>query len=223
MGQTSDKISSRVAERWWSEVSCRDDSRVVRRLHRPQVVDGVYRRDEGAWLDDFCPFRDQVGVMALLEHVHGVAIQRQMVPYGTTEHGRAYNRGDFQANPINAVVVGQRHGRDYGPGGKTVFTLLMSALAAVYRLPCEQETFGGQPMGWQRWRRCLLEQMRELVIVLAQGAYSISHLAAYSLLIGVKLKEVRLGIGPRQDILAKYRLISHMESLYIGISEQKFA
>jgi len=80
MGQTSDEISPRVAERWCSEVACRDDSRVVRRLHRSQVVDGVYRQDEGAWLDDFCHFRDQVGVMALLDHVHGVAIQRQMVP-----------------------------------------------------------------------------------------------------------------------------------------------
>ncbi|HEX9872301.1 MAG TPA: hypothetical protein VGC99_27630 [Candidatus Tectomicrobia bacterium] len=61
-----------------------------------------------------------------------------------------------------------------------------------------------------RWMHTVRhEQMRELVIVLAQGAYGISHLAAYSL-IGVKLKEVRLGIGPRQDILAKYRLISHV-------------
>jgi hypothetical protein len=41
--------------------------------------------------------------------------------YGTPEHGRHHNRRDFQPNPINAVVVRQWHGRDYGPGGKTVF------------------------------------------------------------------------------------------------------
>jgi hypothetical protein len=41
--------------------------------------------------------------------------------YGTAEHGRSHNRRDFQANPINAVVVRKWHGRDYGPGGKTVF------------------------------------------------------------------------------------------------------
>jgi hypothetical protein len=41
--------------------------------------------------------------------------------YGTPEHGRQGNRRDFQANPINAVVVRQWNGRDYGPAGKTVF------------------------------------------------------------------------------------------------------
>jgi hypothetical protein len=41
--------------------------------------------------------------------------------YGTPEHGRHHHRGDFQANPIHAVVVRQWQGRDYGPGGNTVF------------------------------------------------------------------------------------------------------
>ena len=40
---------------------------------------------------------------------------------GTPEHGRAHHRRDFQANPINAVVVRKWHGREYCPGGKTVF------------------------------------------------------------------------------------------------------
>ena len=179
--------------------------------------------------------------------------------YGTPEHGRQGNRRDFQANPINAVVVRQWNGRDYGPAGKTVFltnapvdkplrpfdddddrslienccikeakqqwelghppqktdravrvhvlfTLLMFALATAYRLPCEREDMGGEPVGWQRWRRQLLEQTRELVIVFAQGYYGIFHLAEYSLLLGVKLKDVPPGIGTRQEILAKYRL-----------------
>jgi hypothetical protein len=41
--------------------------------------------------------------------------------YGTPEHGRHRNRRDFQANPINAVVVRKWRGKDYGPAGKTVF------------------------------------------------------------------------------------------------------
>ena len=41
--------------------------------------------------------------------------------YGTPEHERYANRRDFQPNPINAVVVRQWNGKDYGPGGKTVF------------------------------------------------------------------------------------------------------
>jgi hypothetical protein len=179
--------------------------------------------------------------------------------YGTPEHRRQGNRRDFQANPINAVVVRQWNGRDYGPAGKTVFltnapvdkplrpfddyddrslienccikeakqqwdlghppqktdravrvhvlfTLLMFALATAYRLQCEREDRGGEPVGWQRWRRQLLEQTRDKVIVFAQGYYGIFHLAEYSLLLGVKLKDVPPGIGTRQEILAKYRL-----------------
>lgn len=179
--------------------------------------------------------------------------------YGTPEHGRQHNRRTFQANPINAVVVRKWNGKDYGPGGKTVFltngsvdkplqpfddydersliencciketkqqwdlghppqktaravrvhvvfTLLMFALATAYRLQCEREARGGNPVGWQRWRRQLVEQTRDRVIVFAQGYYGIFHLAEYSLLLGVKLKDVPPGIGSRQQVLAKYEL-----------------
>jgi hypothetical protein len=182
--------------------------------------------------------------------------------YGTPEHRRTQNRRDFQPNPINAVVVRKWNNRDYGPGGKTVFltnasvekplqpfddyddrslienccikeskqqwslqhppkktaravrmhilfTLLMFALATAYRLQCEQETVGKEPVGWQRWRRQLLEQTRDLVIVFAEGCYGLFHIAEYSLLLGVKLKDVPPGIGTRREILAKYRLIAH--------------
>jgi hypothetical protein len=87
-----------------------------------------------------------------------------------------------------------------------LFTLLMFALATAYRLQCEREALGGEPVGWHRWRRQLLEQTREKVIVFAQGHYGIFHLAEYSLLLGVKLKDVPPDIGGRQQVLAKYGL-----------------
>ena len=59
----------------------RDDARVARRLYRKQVVDGVYRLDEGALLDDFFHFLQELGVVALLSEVQGTAIQREMVPF----------------------------------------------------------------------------------------------------------------------------------------------
>jgi Transposase DDE domain len=179
--------------------------------------------------------------------------------YGTPEHGRHHNRRDFEPNRINAVVVRKWHNRDYGPGGKTVFltnaavakplqpfddyddrslienccikeskqqwslkhppqktaravrvhvlfTLLMFALATAYRLQCEQEDSGGELVGWQRWRRQLQEQSRDQVIVFAEGCYGIFHLAEYSLLLGVTIKDRPPGIGTRQQVLAKYRL-----------------
>jgi hypothetical protein len=81
MGQTPDEITQHLAERLCWEVARRDDARVARRLYRKQLVDGVYRLDEGAVLDDFFHFLQALGVMARLEEVHGAAIQREMLPY----------------------------------------------------------------------------------------------------------------------------------------------
>ena len=57
----------------------------------------------------------------LATEVVGIAGLTTYDQYGTPEHGRHHYRRDFEPNPINAVVVRQWHGKDYGPGGKTVF------------------------------------------------------------------------------------------------------
>src|SRR6266487_6862740 len=80
MGQTHDETTQNLAERLCWEVARRDDARVARRLYRKQLVDGVYRLDEGALLDDFFHYLQAIGVMALLDQVHGTAIQREMRP-----------------------------------------------------------------------------------------------------------------------------------------------
>jgi hypothetical protein len=84
-----------------------------------------------------------------------------------------------------------------------ILTVLMCALATAYRWPCAPEDSGGAPVGWQRWRRQLQEQTRDLVIVLAQDAYGIVHLAEYSRLLGVNLNDRPPGIGTRPHILAQ--------------------
>jgi hypothetical protein len=76
-----------------------------------------------------------------------------------------------------------------------MLTLLMFALMTAYRLQCAQDDTGNEPVGWQRWRRQLLQQTRDHVIVFAQDRYGLLHLAEYSLLLGVKLKDVPPGIG----------------------------
>jgi len=81
MGQTHDEITQNLAERRCWEVARGDDFRLARRLYRKQRVDGVYRLDAGALLDDFFHFLWAIGVMALLEEAHGAAIQRKMVPF----------------------------------------------------------------------------------------------------------------------------------------------
>src|SRR5215216_891890 len=80
MVQTRETIAQNLAERLCWEAARRDDARVARRLYRKQVVDGVYQLDEGALLDDFFYFLQQLGVVDLLHDVQGTAVQRQMVP-----------------------------------------------------------------------------------------------------------------------------------------------
>jgi hypothetical protein len=89
-----------------------------------------------------------------------------------------------------------------------VFTMLMFALATAYRLPCERADRGGDPVGWQRWRRQLLEQTRDCAIVVAKRFYGIFHLAEYSLEVGVKLQDWPPGLGTHHEMLANYQLTS---------------
>jgi hypothetical protein len=65
---------------------------------------------------------------------------------------------------------------------------------------------GGEPVGGHRWRRQLLEQTRDRVIVFAHGHDGLFPLAESSLLGGVKRKEVPPAIGSRQPVLATYEL-----------------
>jgi hypothetical protein len=81
MGQTREEITQNLAERLCWQVARRDDTPVARRLYHKPVVNGVYRLDEGALLDDFFHFLQALGVMALLAQVHGAAIHREMVSF----------------------------------------------------------------------------------------------------------------------------------------------
>jgi hypothetical protein len=87
-----------------------------------------------------------------------------------------------------------------------VFTFLMFALATAYRLRCEQAAMAAEPVGWQRWRRQLLEQTRDKIIVCAQRRYGIFYIAKFALLVGVKLKDVPPSIGTLQEVLSQYGL-----------------
>jgi hypothetical protein len=128
---------------------------------------------------------------------------------------RPFDDDDDRRLSANCCIKEAKHQWDLGhPPQKTeravrvhvLFTLLRFALATAYRRPCEREATGGEPVGWQRWRRQLLEQTRDQVIVCAQGYYGIFPLAESSLLVGVKRKDVPPGLGTRQDVLAKSRL-----------------
>jgi hypothetical protein len=69
MGQTQEEVAQNLAERLCWQAARRDDSRVARRLYRQQVIDGVYRLDEGALLDDFFYCLQERGVPDWLVNV----------------------------------------------------------------------------------------------------------------------------------------------------------
>jgi hypothetical protein len=61
MAQTREEIAQNLAERLCWQAARREDSRIARRLYRKQVVDRIYRLDEGALLDDFFCFLNELG------------------------------------------------------------------------------------------------------------------------------------------------------------------
>jgi hypothetical protein len=80
MEQTREAITQNLAERLCWQAAQRDDARVARRLYRKGLVDGVYRLDEGALLDDFFHFLRELGLLEVMEGVQAAALQREMVP-----------------------------------------------------------------------------------------------------------------------------------------------
>jgi hypothetical protein len=80
MGQRREAMTQNLAERLCWQAAYRDDARVARRLYRKHVVDGVYRLDEGALLDDVFQFWRELGVLDRRAGVQGKALQRTMVP-----------------------------------------------------------------------------------------------------------------------------------------------
>jgi hypothetical protein len=91
--------------------------------------------------------------------------------------------------------------------GQVFFTLAMFALATAYRLRAAQAAGGDEPVGWQRWRRQLIPQHRDKVIIFAQGWYGIFHVAEYALLLGVQLTEPPPEIGNRRAVFKTYGLL----------------
>jgi hypothetical protein len=80
MAHTPEARTPTLAERWCWPAARRDDSRVARRLDHTQGGAGVYRLDEGAWLDDVCPCRQALGVADGRTDVPGPTLQRVMGP-----------------------------------------------------------------------------------------------------------------------------------------------
>jgi hypothetical protein len=90
-----------------------------------------------------------------------------------------------------------------------MFAVLLCASATAYRLHCAPEETGGEPVGWQRWRRQLLEQTRDMVIIFAGTSDGVLPIAEYPRRLGVKLKDLPPGIGAHQQIFATYGLAAH--------------
>jgi hypothetical protein len=84
-----------------------------------------------------------------------------------------------------------------------VCTFRLFALATAYRLRREHAAVGAEPVGWPRWRRQRLEQTREKVMVCAPRWYGLCPIAAFVLLVGVKLQDRPPDIGTPQVVLAK--------------------
>jgi hypothetical protein len=130
------------------------------------------------------------------------AVEQPLQPFDDDEDRRLLEHGSLteRTQPWRWQHPPQQTAR--AVRGHVLFTWLMCALATAYRRPCAPVDPGGEPLGWQRGRRQLLERTRDDVIVFAQACDGSCPRAESSWLVGVKRKEVPPGLGPRQAILA---------------------
>ena len=79
--QNKEAITTNLVERLDWRFARRDESRIARRLWKKQPVDAMYSLEEGAILDAFVHFLDEVGVLSRWQALQGEDIQREMVDF----------------------------------------------------------------------------------------------------------------------------------------------
>jgi hypothetical protein len=117
---------------------------------------------------------------------------RRLIAHGGSKE--ATPPWDLQPPPHQTARAGRGH---------VVCTLPLCGLATAYRRPGERAALGGEPGGWQRWRRQLLAHNRDTVRVLAPGASGRLQIAVVALLMGANRQEVPSALGTRRESLAK--------------------
>src|SRR5262249_14801213 len=79
--QSKEDVTTNLVERLDWRVSRRDGSRIARRVWEEQAVDAISSLEEGAILDEFIHFLDEVGVLPRWQALQGDGIQREMVDF----------------------------------------------------------------------------------------------------------------------------------------------
>ena len=79
--QNQEEITTNLVERLDWRFARRDESRIARRLWKKQPVDAIASLEEGALLDEFVHFLDEVGVLSRWQALQGEDIQREMVDF----------------------------------------------------------------------------------------------------------------------------------------------
>jgi hypothetical protein len=128
-----------------------------------------------------------------LQPVAAAADRRLIEPGGLTARQQPWSR---QPPPQNTARAGRVH---------VLLTVRRFAWATAWG-PCAPVESGGEPVGWQPWRRQLQEQTRALGLVCAPHDDGSVPLAEDSRLWGVPLKARPPGLGTRPQMLATYRI-----------------
>jgi hypothetical protein len=79
--QNKEEITTNLVERLDWRFARRDESRIAWRLWKKQPVDAIASLEEGAILDEFVHFLDEVSVLSRWQALQGEDIQREMVDF----------------------------------------------------------------------------------------------------------------------------------------------
>ena len=79
--QSKEDVTTNLVERLDWRFARRDESRIARRLWKKQAVDAIYSLEEGAMLDEFVHFLDEIGVASRWQALQGEGIKREMIDF----------------------------------------------------------------------------------------------------------------------------------------------
>lgn len=79
--QSHDEVTDNLVQHLYWHTAQRDDAAVVKVLAFERKADVVYALEDGGLLDEFFCFLEEIGVLPLVEKLHGHSIKRVMVPF----------------------------------------------------------------------------------------------------------------------------------------------
>jgi hypothetical protein len=158
------------------------------------IENGIFKEGKHPWHLQAFPQRNEAAVIV---HCHFTLMMMGLCTAYRLWQAKAAL--DLEAMETPALL----HLSPKAPSGRSVASLTQ-APASSGEAAISTALLSGE--GTARWRVRLKQENRDQIIVFVGAAYGIFHLAVFSILIGIRLRELPAHVGTKEAILARYGL-----------------